>query len=169
MNFIVAVTKNYAIGRKNQLLFHLPSDLKYFKEKTTGKVVIMGDRTYLSLPKRPLPNRTNIVLTLDKNFKANGAIVVFNLKELFEKIKQFQPDDVFVCGGASIYNQLAKYCHKAYITKIDKVVEDADAFVTNIEELSNWKKISSTESKTENGLDFRFEVFENTHVEEFKE
>ncbi len=169
MNFIVAVTKNYAIGRKNQLLFHLPADLKYFKEKTTGKVVIMGDKTYLSLPKRPLPNRTNIVLTLDKDFKAEGAIVVFNLKQLFEKIKEFNEEDVFVCGGASIYNQLAKYCHKAFITKIDKVVEDADTFVTNIEEFPNWKKISSTETQTENGLDFRFEVFENSRVEEFTE
>ena len=169
MNFIVAVTKNYAIGRKNQLLFHLPSDLKFFKETTMGKVVIMGDRTYLSLPKRPLPGRTNIVVTLDKDFKAEGAIVVFNLKELFEKVKEYNEEDVFVCGGASIYNQLAKYCHKAYITKIDKVVEDADTFVTNIEELPNWKKISSTPTQTENGLDFRFEIFENTKVEEFKD
>ena len=88
MNFIVAVSKDYAIGKDNKLLFNLPTDLKYFKEMTLGKVVVMGQNTYLSLPNRPLPNRTNIVLSNNLNFHDDNVIIVRTVNELFNSIKQ---------------------------------------------------------------------------------
>ena len=168
MNFIVAVTNDYAVGKNNDLLFHLPTDLKYFKEKTLKKVVVMGEKTYYSLPKRPLPNRTNIVLSNNPDFNENGIIIVRNLNELFAELKKYNPDDIFVSGGASVYNLLMDYCEKAYITKIDKVVP-ADTYIKNIEEMKNWKLESSSETHAENGLEFSFKVFKNTKVKKYLE
>lgn len=167
MNFIVAVTNDYAIGKDNNLLFHLPTDLKYFKQTTLNKVVVMGERTYHSLPKRPLPNRVNIVLSDNPNFYDDNIIIVHNVRELFDEIKKFNSDDVFVTGGASVYNLLMDYCQKAYITKIDKVVP-ADTFIKNIEKMPNWKLMSKSEKYNENQLDFQFLIFENTQVREMK-
>lgn len=163
MNFIVAVTNDYAIGKDNNLLFHLPTDLKYFKQTTLNKVVVMGERTYRSLPKRPLPNRINIVLSDNPNFYDDNIIIVNNVEKLFEEIKKYNPDDVFVTGGASVYNLLMDYCHKAYITKIDKIVP-ADTYINNIEKMQNWKLVSKSEKLSENNLDFEFLIFENMHV-----
>lgn len=160
MNFIVAVSENYAIGKDNDMLFNLPSDLKYFKETTLNKVVVMGRKTYYSLPKRPLKNRTNIVLSSNENFKEEGVIIVHSFEELFEELKKYNTDDVFIIGGATLYNKLMDYCKLGYITKVEKVF-CADTFITNIEELENWKEISSSEQHSENGLNFKFKVFEN--------
>lgn len=164
MNFIVAVDNNYAIGRNGDLIYSLPSDLQYFKKVTSGKVVVMGDKTYLSLPKHPLPNRTNIVMTLtDEDYE--GAITVRSVAELKEELKNYNDDDVFVIGGASIYNLLMDHCKFGYITKID-ASEPADTFIHNIEKKGNWELISKSETHSENGLDFNFCVFENEDVQE---
>lgn len=162
MNFIVAVDKNYAIGRNGTLIYSLPSDLAYFKKVTSGKVVVMGDRTFLSLPKHPLPNRTNIVMTLT-NETFDGAITVRSVDELKNVIKNYNTDDVFVIGGASIYNLLMDYCKFAYITKIE-ASEPADTFINNIEEKGTWKLVSASENQNENGLNFKFCVFENKDI-----
>ena len=166
MNFIVAVTNDYAIGRKNDLLFNIPTDLKYFKEHTINKVIIMGEKTYLSLPKRPLPKRTTIVLSNNHDFFDNGIIIKRDLNSLFEEIKKYNKDDVWVCGGGSIYNLLMDYCEKAYITKIDAIVP-ADIYIRNIEEEGNWEEISSSEVFEENGVTFKFKVFENKNIKAF--
>ena len=166
MNFIVAVTNDYAIGKNNDLLFHLPTDLKYFKATTLNKVVVMGDKTYFSLPKRPLPNRTNIVLSSNPDFNDPDVTIVRNLDELFEELKKYDTNDVFVSGGATVYNLLMDYCKKAYITKIDKVVP-ADTYIKNIEQMNNWTLESSSETQTENGLNFSFKVFKNQKVKEY--
>lgn len=163
MNLIVAVSKNFAIGKNNGLLFHLPSDLKYFKEKTLNKVVVMGDKTYFSLPKRPLKNRINIVLSFNKDLHEDGVIVVSSIKELFKELEKYTDDDVFICGGASVYNSLMDYCKYAYITKIDKLVE-ADTYINNIDNKDNWKIIGSSVTYNENDLDFNFVTYENTSV-----
>lgn len=167
MNFIVAVADDYAIGKDNNLLFHLPTDLAYFKEKTLGKVVVMGERTYHSLPRRPLPKRTNIVLSDNLNFQEEGITIVRSVPELFNVLKAYDGDDVFVCGGASVYNLLMDYCDKAYITKIDKIVP-ADTYIRNIEKEGTWKEVSSSEVIEENGLTFAFKVFENQKVKEME-
>ena len=163
MNLIVAVSENYAIGKDNKLLFNLPTDLKYFKEKTLNKVVVMGRKTFEFLPVKPLKNRVNIVVTTDKAFCWEGVIVVNSFEELFKKLESYNDEDVFIIGGSSIYNKLIERCRLAYVTKVHKTV-DADSYITNIENQPNWKEISSSEVLTENNTNFQFKVFENQEI-----
>lgn len=160
MNLIVAMTKNYAIGNKNELLFHLPTDLKNFKEKTTNKVVVMGLNTYLSLPKRPLPNRVNIVITRKNNIVLEGTTIVHSIQELFEILKTYNSNNVFVIGGAKIYNQLMDYCKYAYVTYIETEVP-ADTYIKNIENVG-FKLKESSQIMHENDVNYTFRTYENT-------
>lgn len=159
MNLIVAVSLDYAIGKNNKLLFRLPTDMAFFKEKTMGKVVVMGEKTYLSLPKRPLLNRINIVLSDNPNFVADGAIVVHTLDDLFKELKKYRSEDIFVCGGASIYNLLMNYCDTAYVTKVEKIV-DADTYIDDIEKRGFVLKEVSPQIE-ENDLTFTFQTYQN--------
>lgn len=163
MNFIVAVTNDYAIGKNNNLLFHLPTDLKYFKEKTLNKIVIMGERTYLSLPVKPLPKRTTIVLSNNPNFNDDRVIIARSLEDLFNKLKQYNDDDIFVCGGASVYNLLMDYCKTGYITRVNITVP-ADTYIDNIDKKDNFELTSQTQPQTENGLEFKFQEYTNKNV-----
>lgn len=107
MNLIAAVDANWAIGYKNKLLVSIPDDMKFFRQTTTGKVVVMGRKTLESFPNgQPLKNRVNIVLTGDKNYKVKDAIVVHDLDELHKELEQYNSEDVYVIGGESIYRQL---------------------------------------------------------------
>ncbi len=164
MNLIVAVTKNFGIGKNNKMLVHLPADLKFFKNKTQGNIVVMGLKTYMSLPVRPLPNRTTIVLTRNTSFNDNRVIVAHSLPELFEKIKDYPDENIYICGGANIYSQLIDYCEKAYITKIN-IVTDADTFFPNIDKMSNWEIISSTEPQLDNNLEYVIQEYKNNKIE----
>ena len=120
MNLIAAVDKNWAIGCKNKLLVSIPADMKFFRETTTGKVVVMGRKTLESFPNgQPLKKRVNIVLTHDKNFKAGDAIIVHSMEELREELKKYPSEDIYVIGGETIYKQLLDDCDVAHITKID--------------------------------------------------
>ena len=143
MNLIVAVDENWGIGKDNKLLTHISGDLKRFQSLTTGKVVIMGRSTLESLPDgKPLPNRCNIVLTTDKNYKVEGAIVINAIDNAFiTLINCMNPSDVFVIGGESIYRQLLKYCDTAYVTKIKKKY-DADRFMVNLQEHPDWTPVN---------------------------
>lgn len=165
MNLIVAIAKDYAIGYKNKLLFNLPRDLAYFKEKTLNKIVVMGEKTYLSLPKRPLAKRINIVLSDNKNFYDEGIIVVNSLQELFKELKKYNKDDIFVCGGASIYNLLMEYCDTAYITEVEAVVP-ADTYINNILE-KGFQLESSSQTMIENGINFTFKIYKNKNVKTY--
>lgn len=165
MNLIVAVSENWGIGKDNNLLFYLPSDLAYFKEKTINKVVIMGDKTYLSLPKHPLPKRTTIVITLDKTFKDDNVTIVHSVDELLQTIKKYPEDDVFVCGGGTIYKLLLPYCKVAYITKVQKTAE-ADTFFPNLDEIKSWKLVQKGTPQEENNLTFSFDFYENKKIKE---
>ena len=165
MNFIVAVSADFAIGKDNKLLFSLPKDLAYFKEHTLNKVVVMGDRTYFSLPKRPLPKRTTIVMTFDKNFNEGGVTAVHSLEELSQELKKYDSNDVWVCGGASIYNLLMDYWEYGYITKVQKIVE-ADTYINNVDKKENWELLKKGEIQSENGLEYSFDVYENKDVKE---
>jgi len=160
MNFIVAVSENYGIGKDGKMLFDLKHDLKYFKEKTLNKVVVMGRKTYLSIPNAPLKNRTNIVLTNDKTFCPQGVRVVYSYKELFEELKNYKTEDVFLIGGATLYNKLIDRCYKGYITKVYKTVE-ADRYIENIENKPNWKETKTSEMFIENNIPYMFKEFEN--------
>lgn len=168
MNFIVAVSEDFAIGKENRLLFSLPSDLAYFKKQTSGKVVVMGDRTFYSLPKHPLPNRTNIVMTFDENFNEEGTIAVHSLKELGKVLEKYDTNDVWVCGGASIYNLLMDYCDFGFVTKIKKTV-DADTYINNVDKKSNWKLFQKGETQHENNLEFSFDIYQNMKVKKLNQ
>ncbi|MFD1631473.1 dihydrofolate reductase [Pseudopedobacter beijingensis] len=128
LNIIVAVDENNAIGKNNQLLWHLPNDLKFFKEKTSGHTIIMGRKTYDSIG-RPLPKRRNIVVSRDKNLKLEGIEVVHSLEEALEKCQT--EEEVFIIGGAEIYKQALPYTQKFYVTKVHHKF-DADAFFNNL-------------------------------------
>ena len=107
MNLIAAVDQNWAIGNKNELLVRIPADQKFFRETTTGKVVVMGRKTLESFPNGlPLKNRTNIVLTHDHTYKVPGAVVVHDMDELHEELKKYDSEDIYVIGGETIYRQL---------------------------------------------------------------
>ncbi len=157
MNLIVAIDKNNGIGKNGDLLCHLSADLKHFKEVTSGKTVVMGYNTLISLPKSaPLKNRRNIVL-YEKDIEIEGAEVCHSTDELFERIKELDGDEVFVIGGAMVYTLLMPYCDKLYITHIDRAF-DADRFLPEIKE-DEWRVLDESETMEENGLQFRYVTY----------
>ena len=160
MNLIAAVDKNWAIGKNNELLVRIPMDQKFFRETTTGKVVVMGRKTLESFPNGlPLKNRTNIVLTHNPNYKVNGAIVVHSLDELHEELKKYNSEDVYVIGGEKIYEQLLDECDVAHITKIDYAYQ-ADAYFPNLDEDKNWRITETSDEKTYFDLLYEFVKYE---------
>ena len=133
MNIIVAVDKNWAIGKDNKLLVSIPADMKMFRQETTGKVVVMGRKTLESFPNAlPLKNRTNIVLTGNKDYNVKDAIIVHTVEELLEEIKKYPSEEVYCIGGDSVYKQLLPYCDTAHVTKIDFAYEE-DSYVPNLD------------------------------------
>ena len=135
---IAAVDENWAIGKDNQLLFSIPDDMKFFRETTSGHTVVMGRKTLESFPGgRPLKNRTNIVLTRDETYGAEGAVIVHSIEELMDRIKDIPGDTIFVIGGASVYQMLVPFCSKCYITKMYKEFP-ADAFFPDLDADCRW-------------------------------
>ena len=160
MNLIAAVDKNWAIGKNNQLLVRIPMDQKFFRETTTGKVVVMGRKTLESFPNGlPLKNRTNIVLTRNKNYKVNDAIIVHSMEELHEELKKYNSEDIYIIGGEQIYKALLDQCDVAHITKID-FAYDADAYFPNLDEKPEWKIVADSEEQTYFDLEFYFYKYE---------
>ena len=160
MNLIAAGDQNWAIGNKNQLLVRIPADQKFFRETTTGKVVVMGRKTLESFPNGlPLKNRTNIVLTRDKNYTVKDAIVLHSLEELREELKKYPSEDIYVIGGETIYRQLLDECDVAHITKIE-FAYDADAYFPNLDELPEWQITADSEEQTYFDLEYFFYKYE---------
>ena len=159
MNLIVAADSKWGIGKDNGLLASLPTDMKYFRDHTVGKVVVMGRKTLESLPgKKGLPKRTNIVLSANPDFEAPGCRIVHSEYELFDELSAYDPDDIFLIGGASLYNRFYKYCSTLYITRMEGDL-GADAFIVNIDEDEDYVLVSESEPITENGVTFRFLVY----------
>ena len=160
MNLIVAVEKNWGIGLDGTMPWHISADLKYFKENTLSKTVIMGRKTLLSFPnQKPLPKRENIVLSANKDYKPEGVTVINSIEE----VKAYQDsDDTFIIGGGSIYKALLPYCKFAFVTKIDKKFV-CDTYFENLDTSDNWKLIKKGEALIENGIEFSFTVYENLH------
>ena len=160
MNLISAVDKNWAIGLNNKLLVSIPEDMKFFRQTTTGKVVVMGRKTLESFPNgQPLKNRTNIVLTSNRNYRVNGAIVVYSLEELLKELKKYPSEDIYVIGGESIYRQLVDYCDVAHITKIDYAY-NADSWFPNLDEKEEWEITADSEEQTYFDLEYHFYRYE---------
>lgn len=161
MNLIAAVDKNWGIGKNNDLLFHIKEDMKFFKEKTVGNVIIVGRKTLESFPSsKPLPDRKNIVLTRDGKYKCEDAIIVHSVSELLEFIKKCDKD-VYVCGGAEIYSILLPYCDTAYITRVDADA-DAQKFMPNLDEIDGWSLEEDGEIQNNGKYNFKFCVYKNS-------
>ena len=117
MNCIVAVDNNWAIGYKNNLLVSIPADMRFFRDTTIDKVVVMGKNTLESFPGgKPLLKRTNIVVALEKDYKVPGATVVNSIEEAMEAVKEYDTNDVFIIGGGSRYRQFLPFCDVAHVT-----------------------------------------------------
>ena len=156
MKTIVAVDKNWGIGKEGCLLCHLPGDLKYFKEKTRGKVVVMGRTTFESLPgKKPLPDRVNIILSRNPDFSREDCIVCRSMGELFKVLEGYDMEDVFIIGGAEIYRQFEPYCNSHLVTKIHADL-DADRHFENLDERSDFELADQSCIQCENGLEYCF-------------
>lgn len=162
LSIIVAIAQNGAIGKNNDLLWHLSDDLKRFKRLTTGHPVVMGRRTWESLPKRPLPGRTNIVLTTNPDYVAEGATVVHSVPGLFKALKGYD-DEVFVMGGAAIYNLLLPFVNRLYVTRVYRDFE-ADVFFPTID-MSEFTlvKLGDPMLDAESGLDFAYEEYDRKY------
>lgn len=156
MNLIVAVDKNWAIGYQNKLLVSIPADMRFFRDETTGKVVIMGRNTLESFPGgQPLKNRTNIVISGRKDYKVNNAIVVNSVEEALKEVSKFKSEDVYVIGGESIYCQMLPYCKVAHVTKIDYAYQ-ADTYFPNLDEMEDWVLAEESDEQTYYDLAYTF-------------
>ena len=155
ISIIVAIAENYAIGKQGDLLCHMPEDLKHFKKITSGHTVMMGERTYLSLPKHPLPNRRNIVLTDVQGKTFEGAEMAYSLDEMQALVR---PDEeAFVIGGGMVYRQMMPRADKLYITHIHHSWEDADTFFPEIKDTEWVLKSAERHSADEhNPYDYTF-------------
>ena len=160
MNIIVAVDKNWGIGKDNQLLVSIPADMKFFRSTTTGKVVVMGRKTLESFPNGlPLKNRTNIVLTQNMDYRVKDAIICHNVDEVLKELKQYDSEDVYVIGGDSIYRQMLPYCDVAHVTKIDHAYE-ADSWFPNLDEMPEWQITADSDEQTYFDLEYCFLKYE---------
>lgn len=164
MDLIVAVDKEWGIGKDNRLLFHVPEDLSFFRQMTSGHTVVLGRKTLESFPNgKPLPNRRHIVLTHADSIPVEGVEVVHSLRELLEKLETIR-GKVFLIGGSSVYKQLYRQCKTAYVTQI-LADGEAEDFFPNLDEdpffrlTEEGKVVLST-----SGLSFRFLKYENVRI-----
>ena len=159
---ILSADKKWGIGKRNGLLFSLPLDMKFFRTTTSGHVVAMGENTLLSFPNsKPLKNRTHIVLSADETHNYEGVINVHSFDEFLQKIKEYSlNEDVYIIGGASIYNQMIPYVDKVLLTKVD---EDggAEVFFHNLDEDPNFECVEEGEVINDNGHNIRFTTYIN--------
>ena len=170
MKAILHCDKNWGIGRNNQLMFRLPADMKFFRETTSGKVVVMGSNTLLSLPGgKPLKNRTNIVLWPGGDREralGYGYTMTESMDELKAEIKKYPPDDVFVVGGAMMYRTLLPYCSEVLVTKVE-AVGGADTFFEDLDAHPDFSLKELSEPVETNGYIIRFAVYKNNNVKKF--
>lgn len=154
---IAAIGKNNELGRNNELIWHLPNDLKFFKETTTGHTIIMGRKTLESLPKL-LPNRHHIVLSSKEEFEE--AIEHYKtLKELLESLKE-REEEMFIIGGASIYKEFIDIADKMYLTEIDSECKDADAYFPTFDK-SKWERTIIKENE-DNGISYKHVLYKRS-------
>ncbi len=160
MNIIAAVDNHWAIGYNGQLLVSIPNDQKHFREETTGKVVVLGRKTLQTFPQgQPLKNRTNIILSGDKNYKVKDALVVHSLEELLEELKKYPSEDIYIIGGESVYRQLLPYCDTAHITKIDHDYQ-ADTYFPNLDRDEEWEITADSDELTYFDIPYTFVKYE---------
>lgn len=165
MKAIVCVDKNWGIGKKNDLLFKLKEDMRFFRQTTTGKTVVMGSNTLKSFPDgKPLPKRTNIVL-FPGGEKREDCIVCDSLEEIFATLEDYNSDDVFIIGGAMFYHTMLPYCDTVLVTKVE-ADGNAEVFFDNLDK-SGWTLESVSEPVEDNGYIIRFCEYKNNNVLKF--
>lgn len=161
MKAIVAVDRNWGIGREGALLTHLPEDMKFFRTTTKGKVVVMGRKTLQSFPDgKPLKNRMNLVLTSDREYQTEGVLVCHSVPELLRELESYASDEVYIIGGQSVYEQFLPYCDTAYVTYMKREF-CPDTYFPNLERMGNWKLAKCGEEKEYEGLRFEFRTYCN--------
>lgn len=157
ISIIVAIAENYAIGKDNDLLWHISDDLKRFKKITSGHKIIMGKNTFLSLPVRPLPNRTSIVITDDPADNYKGCIMAYSIEDAMSKCNE--DEECFIIGGGSIYKQFLPIADKLYLTRVRREY-DGDIFFPEVNE-DEWDLIEEEDHIDEenNSLPFSFQTY----------
>lgn len=164
MNMIAAVDKNWAIGYQGRLLVRIPLDQQFFREMTTGKVVVMGRKTLATFPNGlPLANRTNVILSANKAFNVKGAVCVGSVEEALTYLKQYRSEDIYVIGGESIYRQFLPYCDTVHLTRIDYEY-DADAYFPKLDELPEWQMTADSDEQTYFDVEYYFQKYERTGI-----
>ena len=162
MNLIVVVDNKWGIGKNNGLLFRLKKDMAFFKQTTTGKIVVMGAKTFASFPHGALPNRVNVVLD-DSGQKHEGTTTVSSVAQLDEELSKYPSDDVFVIGGGSFYALMLERCKYAYVTKVS-ADGGAEVFFENLDQKPNWKLIEQSQPTLDGEYEIRFCKYQNTSV-----
>ena len=166
MKAILHADKEWGIGKANGLMYAIPADMKFFRETTTGNVVVMGSNTLKSFPGgRPLKNRTNIVLWPGGE-KRDDCTVVGSLDELFAEIKKYNSDKVFVIGGAMMYKTLLPYCDEVLVTRVE-AVGGADAYFENLDNNPDFELAYCSQPQETNGYTIRFTTYKNKNVKPY--
>ena len=155
ISIIACIGKNRELGKNNNLIWHLPNDLKYFKKVTSGKTVIMGRRTFDSLP-GVLPKRRNIVLQLPNEKMIEGVEIFHDIPSILETVKNEK--EAFIIGGASIYKQFLEYAGKLYLTEVDAKCKDAEVYFPKFDKRRYKKEIVG--HNCDNGIQYNFVIYE---------
>ena len=154
---IVAVDKNWGIGFNGDLLEHIPEDLKRFKELTAGHVVIMGRKTWDSLPKKPLPDRLNLIVSNQPREVLERLSVRISFEEAKARALAIENDEEwFIIGGGIIYEKFLPFCDRIYVTKIYKEHDNVDTYFPNLDEMDEWVIEADSEEQTYYDLEYRF-------------
>lgn len=168
---VVCADRNYGIGYNNSLLISIPDDLKHFSRITSGGTVIMGRKTYESLPKAPLPKRKNLVITRNNPTgspdepleKAPTYVSIDAVKEwLLKKREEKAEEKIAVIGGAQIYNELLPYCDYIQITKVFKAFDEVDAYFPNLDDMYDWELVGAGDIMEYEGIKYQYRKYKNT-------
>ncbi len=161
LSFVVAASTNNAIGKNNQLLWHLPNDLAFFKNTTWGMPVLMGRKTFESINSKPLKGRHNLILTHDKDFSADGVKIIHTIEEGVQDALKNDYRELMILGGATVYKQTMALTQKIYLTRVHAIFEDADAFIPEIKK-EEWQLVSNEDfyKDEKHAYDYSFQVWE---------
>ncbi len=158
-----AVDENWNVGYKNELLMKISEDLKRFKRLTTNNIIVMGRKTFESLPgSKALPNRTNVIVTRDKDYKVENAIVVHSIEELYDTLDKLNPHGKlsnYMIGGGNLAEQVIESCTQAYITKIYKKFEKADTSIPNLDKSDEWEANITSDIHYEDGVPYQYFLY----------
>lgn len=164
MKAIVAVDNEWNIGKCGNLLFSIPTDMKFFRQTTSGGVVVMGRKTLDSFPNgKPLPKRVNIVLTRNSDFERENVTVCNSVEAVLEEIKKYNADDVYLLGGESVYKLLLPYCDTALVTHVNAVADGADKKFPDLSKKNEWVLSEKGEPIDDNGTEIRFCTYKKVY------